>query len=136
MKKSFKSLLLLGSVGLVSLTLASCRGTSRNTETPYANIYNNNDITVATATNNKGENFKMSLAQFYSRLRYSGYNTVAQSIKGQMYKYQYEAIKEIIAKEDLSTVSEKTKELLTLTKDGSLANSFSITAISLITVTK
>ena len=118
MKKSFKSLLLLGSVGLVSLTLASCRGTSRNTETPYANIYNNNDITVATATNNKGENFKMSLAQFYSRLRYSGYNTVAQSIKGQMYKYEYEAIKEIIAKEDLSTVSEKTKELLTLTKDG------------------
>ena len=118
MKKSLKSLLLLGSMGFVGLTLASCGRSTRNTQTPYASTYNNNDITVATATNNKGEEFKMSLAQFYSRLRYSGYNTVVQSIKGQMYKDELEAIKELIAKEDLSTVSDKTKQLLTLSKDG------------------
>ena len=58
MKKTLKSLLLLGSVGLVSLTLASCNGSTRNATTPYAGVYNNNDVYVATATNDKGEDFK------------------------------------------------------------------------------
>nr|MCR5232099.1 hypothetical protein [Acholeplasmatales bacterium] len=116
MKKSFKSLLLLGSVSLVSLTLASCNGTTRNSQTPYAGVYNNKDVVVATATNDKGDDFSMSLSQFYSRLRNSGYNTVLTSIKGQIYKNEYEAVKEVLLTEDVNSVSEKTKNLLTLTK--------------------
>ena len=66
MKKTLKSLLLLGSIGMDSLTLDTCGASNRNTHIPYAGVYNNNDVYVATATNNKGEDFKMSLSQFYS----------------------------------------------------------------------
>ena len=118
MKKMFKGLLTLGSVGLVSLTLASCGGSTRNTTTPYAGIYNSNDIYVATATNDKGDDLKMSLSQFYSRLRYSAYNTVFQSIKTKVYEAEYKAVKEVLTTENLANVSEDTKKLLTLTKNG------------------
>lgn len=116
MKKTLKSLLLLGSVSLVTLTLASCNGEQRNTTTPYGDKYNSSDVYVAKATNDKGEDFQMSLADFYSRLRFSGYNTVAQSIKLQLCKDEFAAVKETLVKENLADVSEATKKLLTLSK--------------------
>lgn len=115
MKKTLKSLLLLGSAGLSALALASCNGEIRNNTTPY-DKYNQTDVYVAKATNDQGDDFKMSLADFYSRLRFSGYNTVLQSIKSQVYKDEYAAVKETLVKENLNDVSDSTKKLLTLTK--------------------
>lgn len=117
MKKTFKSLLLLGSLGLVSLSLASCTGESRNTIAPYGDKYNNSDVYVAKATGDNGKEYKMSLADFYSRLRCQGYNTVITSIKGQVYKTEYSAAKELLTKENLADVSDATKTVLTLKKD-------------------
>ena len=91
MKKAFKSLLLAGTTGLMALTLASCGGETRNSSVPYgeANKYNS-DTVIATASNDiTNESMKMTLAQFYSRLRYSGNNFVTNNIK---IKNQIEAI--------------------------------------------
>ena len=119
MKKLHKSLISLTGVGLMGLALASCGSKStRNSSIPYANIYNS-DTVIATATNDlTNEEMSMTLGQFYSRLRYSGYTLITQNIRKMMYENEYNAVKEVIANETLtSNVSDKTKALLVPTKN-------------------
>ena len=131
MKKRFKSLLLAGASGLMVFTLASCGGETRNTSVPYGeNNKYNSDTVLATATNDvTNETMKMTQKQFYSRLRYSANNTVTHNIKKAIYNKEYKAVLEVLTHPSLSDVSNETKELLTLSKDGNALYSLTETTL-------
>ena len=75
------------------LALVSCGGktSSRNTKIPTGSI--NLDSTVATAYNNK---FSMNADQFYTQLRYKGYEVFTNSLKASIYANDLKAVNEII----------------------------------------
>ena len=131
MKKAFKSLLLASTTGLMALTLASCGGETRNSSVPYGegNKYNS-DTVIATASNDiTNETMKMTLAQFYSRLRYSGNTFVTNNIKKAVYSKEYDAVVDVLTHENLADVKDSTKALITLTKNDTPLYSLSATTL-------
>ncbi len=131
MKKAFKSLLLASTTGLMALTLASCGGETRNSSVPYGegNKYNSNTV-IATASNDiTNETMKMTLAQFYSRLRYSGNTFVTNNIKKAVYSKEYDAVVDVLTHENLADVKDSTKALITLTKNDTPLYSLSATTL-------
>lgn len=123
MKKINKGLITLAGASIMGLALASCGSSksTRNSSIPYANVYNS-DTVIATATNDiTNSEMSMTLAQFYSRLRYSGYTLVTTNIKKTMYQNEYNAVKELLLNETLNAnVSETTRNLLVVSKNDTL----------------
>ena len=84
-------LFLGAALAVCGLSLASCATKEvRNTVTPYGSL--KLDATIATASN---EQYKMSLEQFYDKLRFNGYNKVNSAIEGKLYAEEFNAIRHL-----------------------------------------
>lgn len=96
------------------LALASCGGntSSRNTIIPTGSL--NLDSTVATAYNNK---FSMTTDQFYTQLRYKGYDVFSNALKASIYSDDLKAVNEIIKtpSSNFNSLSAETIKALTYT---------------------
>lgn len=98
-----KSLLSLGLVACATLALASCgNNSSRNTVVPYGSLNSSLNSDIATAGN-----LKLSVGEYYSRLRSQGYDAVKDEIKKQLYNAEFNAVKTMFETKDFNSVSDK-----------------------------
>ena len=109
-------LFLGAALAVLGVSLASCGAKeTRNTVTPYGSL--KLDDIVATA----GENaeYKMSLEQFYDRLRFNGYGKVSSAIDNKLYSEEFNAIKNLYNAATPKDITPEDKEVLKiLDKDG------------------
>lgn len=91
-----KKLYLTALLGLTGLALFSCtnNSTKRNTTTPTGNLNLSSDNIIATAYN---KTLSMNNDQFYTQLRYKGYDQFTTAFKSKIYESDIATIKEIIA---------------------------------------
>ena len=98
-------------IAMAGITLASCgQSSTKNSSTPTGNL--NLNSVVATANND----YSIKNDLYYNRLRYNGNTIVNNKIREALYKDELDAITELFNSNDVTGLSEKTKNLLIPTK--------------------
>ena len=91
------------SASLVTLTLASCGGDKVNQVVPYGSLNVSLDKAVATANNDQ----KITLNQYYTKLRSKSYDIVSSQINKALYLNEFNALKNMLASPSLEALKDK-----------------------------
>ncbi|MCR5350592.1 MAG: hypothetical protein K6E20_06350 [Acholeplasmatales bacterium] len=107
-----KKLSLIASLGILTLGIASCGGSSsssKNSTTPYGNLDLN--ATVATATDNvTGQTFSVSNQVYYDKLRFNGYDILNNKLNEVIYKNEIAALKAVFDNDNVNDYISNTEE--------------------------
>ncbi len=109
MKIKNKLLITLGA-STIALTLASCGNDKVNQVVPYGSLNDLLSNTVATANNDQ----KITLNQYYTKLRSKGYDLVSSQINKALYLDEFKALKNMLNAPSIESLANKEETIKAL----------------------